>query len=145
MDILLFPENAIPSVGTKARHYLDLVLQGPVKEHYAMLLFKGNQRSPIQILGGDKGGHWLLHSIRDENGLIISRELDWRHLSGDKALDTQARRERKKMYKASSCKDALQGHSRMPKAIADKNKSQAEYFMGLDAANDASNKKTSIR
>jgi len=145
MDIINFSENTIPRIGTQARKYLDLLLQGPVKECDAMLMFKGNQRSPIQILGGDSGGNWLLHSILDESGVIEMRLLDWRHLSDDKKLDGQARLERKKELKELSCKEAIQGHVRMPIAIAEKNNAIAKHLMGLgDAANDEPNKKASI-
>jgi hypothetical protein len=140
------PIEAIPSVGTQARQYLELLTLGVVKEIVAMQMFKGNQRSPIQALRGDHYGHWMLHSILDEKGRIYSRELDWRHLSGDKILDAQARLERKKELKEFSCKKAVQGHVRMPQAIAEKNDALAEYFLGLgEAANDVLNKKTSIR
>jgi hypothetical protein len=146
MNLLNHPEKAIPRMGTQSRQYLDLILQGPVKELDAMVIFNGNQRSPIQALRGDDYNHWMIHSVLDERGRIISRELDSRHLSGDIKLDAQARCERKKEFKALSCKEAVQGHLRMPQAIADKNNSLAEYFMGLgDAANDDLNEKTSIR
>ncbi|NQY88362.1 MAG: hypothetical protein HRT51_11580 [Colwellia sp.] len=137
MDLFFYPEKSVPRIGTQPRQYIDLILQGPVEELDAMLMFKGNQRSPIQALRGDDHDHWMINSILDKKGKIVSRELDWRHLSGDKALDAQARLERKKELKELSCKEAVQGHVRMPQAIAEKNDAFTEYFMGLgDAAND---------
>jgi|GEM_PF-2696408 len=109
MDISFFPENAIPRMGTQPRQYIDLILQGPVEELDAMLMCKGNQRSPIQALRGDEHDHWMIHSILDKKGRIVSRELDWRHLSGDNTLDAQARLERKKELEALSFKEAIQG------------------------------------
>ena len=120
MDLFFYPEKSVPRIGTQPRQYIDLILQGPVEELDAMLMFKGNQRSPIQALRGDDHDHWMINSILDKKGKIVSRELDWRHLSGDKALDAQARLERKKELKELSCKEAVQGHVRMPQAIAEK-------------------------
>jgi hypothetical protein len=142
MDLLFFPEKAIPLIGTQPRQYFDLILQGPVTELDAMIMFKGNQRSPIQALRGDDYGHWMLNSILDEKGRIYSRELDWRHLSGDQILDAQARRERRKQLKEISAKEAKQGRVREAKAIQEREEAQAEYFKSLgDAANEATFKK----
>ncbi len=137
MDLLFYPEKAIPRIGTQPRQYIDLLMLGPVKEVDAMLMFNSNQRSPIQALRGDDHEYWMIHSILDEKGRIVSRELDWRHLSGDKVLDAQARLERKKKLKELSCKEAVQGHKRMPKAIADRDNAEEELRMSFgDAAND---------
>lgn len=146
MSILLFtaPNEAIPLLGTQARKYLDLLARGIVKEDNAMLLFNGNQRSPIQDLGSDNLCNWLIHPIENEEGRIIARKLDSRHFSGDKQLDNDARKERKRILKERSHKQAKQGRIREPKAFQELSEAQKEYFLSLVAANDEE-KKTSIR
>jgi hypothetical protein len=139
MNILLFtaPNEAIPPLGTNARQYLDLLALGEVKESDAMLLFNGNQRSPIQDLGGDRYCNWLIRPIENEQRVIIARKLDERHFSGDKQLDTDARKERKRTLKESSHKQAKQGRIREKKAFQEREEAQKEFFLSLGiAAND---------
>ncbi|RHW76803.1 hypothetical protein [Colwellia sp. RSH04] len=139
MSILLFiaPNEAIPPLGTNARKYLDLLALGEVKESEAMLLFNGNQRSPIQDLGADRYCNWLIKPIENEQGVIVARKLDERHFSGDKQLDADARTERKRILKDRSHKQAKQGRIREPKAFKELTEAQREFFLSLGvAAND---------
>jgi hypothetical protein len=139
MSILLFtaPNEAIPLIGTQARQYLDLLTLGEVKESDAMLLFNGNQRSPIQALGGDEYCHWLIHPIKNNEGIIVFRVLDERHFSGDKKLDADARKERRHEFKKRSHKQAKEGVARESKARQELSEATSEYLLSLgDAAND---------
>jgi len=139
MSILLFtaPNEAIPPLGTNARQYLDLLALGEVKENDAMVLFNGNQRSPIQDLGGDRYCNWFIRPIENEQGVIIARKLNERHFSGDKQLDADARKERKRTLKECSHKQAKQGRIREKKAFQERAEAQKEFFLSLGvAAND---------
>lgn len=138
----VFPTHSIPSIGTKARKYLDLLFEGVVKESEAMLLFNGNQRSPIQELGGDRFGNWSIETIENDYGIITARKLDDRHLSGDPNLDAEARKQRRKTLKETSHKQAKQGRIREPRASKELAEAQAECFSGLgNAANESQYKK----
>jgi len=136
MSILLFtaPNEAIPPSGTNARQYLDLLALGEVKESDAMLLFNGNQRSPIQDLGCDRYCNWFIRPIENKDSVIDSRKLDERHFSGDKQLDADARAERKRILKDRSHKQAKQGRIREPKAFQELTEAQREFFLSLGVA-----------
>jgi hypothetical protein len=103
-----------------------------------MLLFNGNQRSPIQALGGDDYCHWLIHPIKNDKEIIVSRILDERHFSGDKKLDADARKERRHELKKRSHKQAKEGVARESKARQELSEATSEYLLSLgEAVNDA--------
>ena len=141
LNKLLFiaPDGAIPKAGTNAAKLLTLLMSGePVNELELAVIFYSNQRSPIQDLGGDKLLHWLIHPIINEQGKIVARQLDKRHLSGCAKLDSDARKERRKQLKQLSYKQAKQGRIREPKIRFECSEATKDYFLSLgDAANDS--------
>jgi hypothetical protein len=113
------PTEAIPAEGSPARRALNLYMNGGEIEEQALYNELGlNCRSLLQRLRGDRFLHWNLISIK-EDGEIIRRYLDPRHLSGDRYQDALARAERKKELKEDSHKEAMLGASRIGSAYED--------------------------
>ena len=140
MDKLTFtaPDGALPKSGTQAAKLLALLKNGSEVEELKLAdIFESNQRSPIQDLGSDYLLNWLIHPIENEQGKIIARQLDHRHLSGCPMLDANARKERRKQLKERSYKQAKQGRIREPKIKLEHSEASRVYFLSLgDAAND---------
>ncbi len=140
MNKILFtaPDGALPKSGTQAAKLLELLKNGSeVKELKLADIFESNQRSPIQDLGSDNLLNWLIHPIENEQGKIIARQLDHRHLSGCIKLDANARKERRKQLKERSYKQAKQGRIREPKIKLEHSEASRDYFLSLgDAANE---------
>lgn len=118
-NIFKAPSDAIPKPNTQAYELLMMLAEKDVvPELDLMLKFNGNQRSPLQALGKDGYRFWLVHPV-EENNVIIGRQLDWRHKSGDWELDQQAREERMKKFKRDSYLQAVSETKRLPKARKD--------------------------
>jgi hypothetical protein len=124
-----FPDSDHPAL----RMLLDLSSGEPVPATDLVDAYSHNFRSLLQRLRGDDFGYWLISNTK--NGY----QLDWRHLSGSRKLDAEARRERKKELKGISYKEAKQGKDREPKALYEFMRASQEYFNLLgEAANDSS-------
>ncbi|ENM3880659.1 hypothetical protein AB5A14_000846 [Vibrio cholerae] len=119
------PQKAIPKIGSPCRRMLDLFITGEaIPEQRLCDEFGRNYRSHLQRLRGDRFQYWRFVEVRDK-GVIESRYLDPRHLSGDRYLDSLARAERRKELKKESLTEAIHGAGRTPTAYAE-----------LEAAND---------
>ncbi|MDU0354492.1 hypothetical protein RS130_11590 [Paraglaciecola aquimarina] len=129
----------IPPVSTRAYKLLSVLADGKTHKRSDLAIKHGfgeTLRSPLELLKADKYGNWKIDSI-DAYTEDSALQLDHRHLSGDPAQDREARRERKKVYKERSAKDAVQGKARLQIAISEMNEAQIAYLMSLgDAAND---------
>lgn len=113
------PQNAIPEIGTLDRAMLDIFITGnTVPEQMLCDEFGRNYRSYLQKLRGDRYGHWRFLEVK-ESGVIESRYLDQRHLSGDRYLDSLARAERRKELRKESHTEAMNGASRIQQAYKD--------------------------
>jgi hypothetical protein len=133
------PDSAIPETHTTPFAMLMELSSGqPILRSHLVEIFTDTYRSPLQILEGDDCDHWLIHRVKNDQKKVIAYQLDWRHLSGDRELDAEARRERKKELKEISYKEANQGKKREPKALCELLKAKNEYFEALgEAANDS--------
>lgn len=127
----------IPKENTQAYQLLLLLLDNDeVSEAELTRIFNGRQRSPIQILGGDKYC-WNIINHTNDRGVIFARSLDPRHKSGSKLEDAKARAERKSEYKQDSHKQAKRGRIRESKAFIESIRAKSELAdLVSDAAND---------
>lgn len=131
------PLEYIPEIGTPSYLLLVMLCEGKPIERWQPTLGE-SMRSALQILRGDRLGHWLIHSEKVNGKRPSLLLLDPRHLSGNPEQDRAARRERKSKLKRVSYLDAELGHKRLPKAYREMSEAQKEYFMGLGgAANDS--------
>ncbi len=132
---LIVDSKNIPLLDSKSRPIFDKLIYG-VKRKGLRLINENYHGSPLEDIEGDRYGHWLIDRYKDSDGdscLIFN----YRHLVGNKALDLEARRIRRKERAEFSLKKAKQEERRIPKAIAELNKAQMEYLLSLgDAANE---------
>ncbi|OKY27657.1 hypothetical protein [Thalassotalea sp. PP2-459] len=97
--------------------------------------------APLEDLEGERFGYWLIDRYKDDDGDSCLK-LNYRHLAGSQALDTEARKIRRKERAKFSLRKAQQEEKRIPKALVELNEAQMEYLLSLgDAANDAEIKK----
>ena len=134
---LVVESTNIPPFESKSRPVFNKLIVGVKRKE--LRLVNGNYHgSPLEDLEGDKYGHWLIDRYKDSDGdscLIFN----YRHLAGDKNLDTEARRIRRKQRAEFSLKKAKQEEKRIPKALAELSKAQMEYLLSLgEAANEPS-------
>ncbi|MFG0517109.1 hypothetical protein [Kluyvera intermedia] len=113
------PQTAFPKLGTKGDILLRLLSKGPVTDKDIANEIGLAYRANLQQLMGDACNHWNIKNILDEDGLIIGRELDERHFSGDPEQDKAARAERNVALKHLSLMEAIQAKNRMPTAFAE--------------------------
>ena len=127
----------IPKPNTQTYKLLLLFLEKEqVSEAELTRIFNGRQRSPIQILGGDKYC-WNIINHTNDRGVIFARSLDPRHKSDSQLDDAKARAERKSEYKQDSHKLAKQGRIRESKAFIESIRAKSELAdLVSDAAND---------
>lgn len=127
----------IPKPNSQSHKLLLLLLSNDeVSEAELTHTFNGRQRSPIQILGGDKYC-WNIINHTNERGVIFARSLDPRHKSGSLLDDIKARAERKSEYKQDSHKLAKQGRIRESKAFIESIRAKSELTdLVSNAAND---------
>ncbi|KPV94746.1 hypothetical protein AN214_03152 [Pseudoalteromonas sp. P1-9] len=127
----------IPKLNSQAYQLLLLLLDNDeVAETELTRIFNGRQRSPLQILGGDKYC-WNIINHTNDKGVIFARSLDPRHKSGSKPDDAKARAERKSEYKQDSHKLAKQGRIRESKAFIESIRAKSELAdLVSNAAND---------
>lgn len=132
-----FNQCYIPKLNSQAYQLLLLFLESDeVSEAELTRIFNGRQRSPIQILGGDKYC-WNIINHTNDRGVIFARSLEPRHKSGSKLDDAKARAERKSEYKQDSHKQAKQGRIRESKAFIESIRAKSELAdLVSDAAND---------
>lgn len=106
--------DAIPPTGSKHRLMLDPYMNGKtILEDELCNKFGRNYRGIFQALRGDKYEHWRFIDIFDENGIIVARQIDERHLSKSYEQDRLARAERKKELKEDSFREAVAGANRV--------------------------------
>ena len=125
------PNKYIPQPNTKACYLLREISDGNIHERLNLIQHPklGEAlRSPLQLLRGDELGWWNVVSVPIEGTKTSGLQLDPRHLSGCAKLDSQARKERRKAFKAKSKADAIHGRIREPKAIREFLEATAEYF-----------------
>lgn len=127
----------IPKANSQAYKLLLLLLEREqVLEAELTRIFNGRQRSPLQILGGDKYC-WNIINHTNDKGVIFARSLDPRHKSGSKPDDAKARAQRKSEYKQDSHKLAKQGRVRESKAFIESIRAKTELAdLVSNAAND---------
>ena len=127
----------IPKPNSQAYKLLLLLLDNnEISEAELTRIFNGRQRSPIQILGGDKYC-WNIINHTNDKGVIFARSLDPRHKSCSKLDDAKARAERKIEYKQDSYKLAKQGRIRESKAFIESVSARSELAnLVSNAAND---------
>jgi len=113
------PQTAFPKLGTKGDILLRLLSKGPATDKDIADEIGLAYRANLQQLMGDAYSHWNIKNILDEDGLIIGRELDERHFSGDPEQDKAARAERRVALKHLSLMEALQAKNRMSTAFAE--------------------------
>ncbi|WP_289028758.1 hypothetical protein [uncultured Paraglaciecola sp.] len=137
--LLTAPAGSIPPADTLANKLLSALADGKPHKRSDLAVKHGfgeTLRSHLERLKADEYGNWKIDSV-DAYTKYSALQLDPRHLSGDKEQDREARRERKKVYKECSAKNALQGQARLKVAIIEMNEAQIAYLMSLgDAAND---------
>lgn len=115
--LITAPAHTIPKPNTKAYRILRVLVDGPVSEDELLQIAGKHYRSPLQQLMNEKHGWLFIHEDTDEKGVIVSRFLDSRHLSGDWTLDAQARAERRVALKEDSANKAEVAAERVKKAI----------------------------
>lgn len=115
--LITAPAHTIPKPNTKAHRILRALVDGPVSEDELLQIAGKHYRSPLQQLMNEKHGWLFIHDVTDEKGVITSRYLDSRHLSGVWGLDIKARAERRVALKKDSAKKAGAGAERAIKAI----------------------------
>jgi hypothetical protein len=131
------PLEYIPEIGTSSYELFVMLCEGKPIERWQPSLGE-SMRSALQMLRGDRLGHWRIHSVKVNGKRQTLLLLDPRHLSGDSKQDRAARRERKSELKRASYNDAELGHKRLQKAYREMSEALKEYFMGLGvAANDS--------
>jgi hypothetical protein len=139
------PFDHMPKTGTAAYTLLSILSNGALHKRASLIrhpILGESMRSALQRLKSDAHGCWLIHSVPIEGTNTTGLQLDPRHLEGCAELDAQARRERRKTFKAKSKVDATRGRHREPKAIRELQQANNEYFKFFgDAANDATFKK----
>lgn len=112
------PACAIPKTNTKAYRLLALLAKGePVPEVHILIELGGNNRSQLQALKSKRCGYWNLIPEYNDKGIIISRTLDTRHLSGDPMLDARARSERRLELANESLRLSINEQARANKAF----------------------------
>ncbi|WP_313447839.1 hypothetical protein [Atlantibacter hermannii] len=115
--LITAPAHTVPKEGTKAHRILHALVDGPICEDELLQIAGKHYRSPLQQLMNEKHGWLFIHDVTDEKGVITSRYLDSRHLSGVWELDIRARAERRVALKKDSAKKAGAGAERAIKAI----------------------------
>lgn len=139
------PVEYMPRAETAAYTLLQILIDGAIHKRGSLIrhpMLGESLRSAIQRLRSDAYGCWLIHSVPIEGTNKTALQLDPRHLAGCAKLDTQARRERRKTFKAKSKADATQGRIREARAVRELNQANREYLMSLgDAANEPTFKK----
>ncbi len=135
-ELLYFVDsNNIPPLDSKSRPIFNLLVTG-VKRKELRLVNESYHGSPLEDLEAEKYGFWLIDRYKDEQGESCLM-FNYRHLAGDRMLDLEARKIRRKNRAEYSLKKAKQGESRIPEAWVELNKAQMEYFLSLgDAANE---------
>jgi hypothetical protein len=129
------PVSAIPKANTKAYRLLALLANGkPVPEIHILIELGGNCRSQLQALKNDTYGHWNIIPEFDDKGIIVSRRLDPRHLSGDPMLDARARAERRVELKRESLTLSIHEKARTSKARAELSEAE-DHLLGLESGN----------
>lgn len=112
------PTNSLPKVNTLPYKLLMLLSSGaPVSQKKLSIEFDGKERSPLQSLRGDDFHYWniqLIHIKKESHYLI-----DHRHLSNDKKLDAEARKERRLQLKGVSLNQAKRERKRIPRALSE--------------------------
>lgn len=88
-------------------------------EVHILIEFGGNNRSQLQALKGKRYGYWNLIPEYNDKGIITSRSLDPRHLSGDTKLDARARSERRLELANESLRLSINEQARANKAFAE--------------------------
>lgn len=138
------PLKAIPTCKSKgAFTTLKILSDGlPHSRDELTKLLGETWRSALQDLRGDRFQYWLIHSVKQPNGMPSLLQLDQRHLSGNLEHDAAARLERRKQLKRDSFKEAQQGWKRMPKAHNAMIEADSDYFKSLSAANDSDGAKS---
>lgn len=111
----------IPPLDSKSRPIFDRLIHG-VKRKELVLINESYRGSPLEDIESDKFGNWLIDRYKDSDGdsCLI---LNYRHLAGDKNLDEEARKIRRKERAEYSLKLAKQGRKREP--LAEFNLSEA--------------------
>lgn len=129
------PASAIPKANTKAYRLLALLANGePVPEVHILIELGGNCRSQLQALKNDTYGHWNILPEYSDKGIIVSRRLDPRHLSGDPMLDARARAERRIELARESLAQSIHEKARTDKAMAELSKAE-DHLLGLESEN----------
>jgi hypothetical protein len=127
----------IPPIDSKSRAVFDLLVDG-VKRKFLASINESYRGSPLEDIESDKYGNWLIDRYKDSDG-DSSLRFNYRHLSGDRDVDAEARRIRRKERSEFSLKLAKQGKKRIPKAEVDVSAALRAYFMDLgEAANEPS-------
>ncbi|PKG37641.1 hypothetical protein [Psychromonas sp. Urea-02u-13] len=137
---LLAEDCYIPHINSKSRLVLDLVLNGISRNELAIHV-KNFHGAPLQKLEGKRFGYWLIDRYINELG-EKSLIANYRHLSGDKNLDREARRIRRKdraIYCDEKNKKEVQ---RTPVVQLEHSEAQKEYFLSLGVAANESEKPT---
>lgn len=130
MSLLLLlktaPASAIPHVNSKSYKLLALLAKGdPVPEVHILIELGGNNRSQLQALKGEQYEYWNIINERNDKGIIVSRSLDPRHVSGNPKLDARARAERRLQLASDSLKQAINEQARASKAFAEWSEAEA--------------------
>ncbi|GEM_PF-1922270 len=137
----IVPSEALPKSGTLAYDLLVILSDGKPHSRNQPSLRQsgdGDTRSPLQQLRGDQFHYWLIHSVEIEGSKTTYLQLDYRHLSNDSKQDEIARKERRRDFKDISCKEAIQGGNRIPRAMAERQSALEAYVSEInEAANDS--------
>ena len=125
----------IPHTGSKSRTVFDLLVDG-VKRKFLASINESYRGSALEDIESDRYGNWLIDRYKDSDG-DSSLKFNYRHLCGDRSLDAEARRIRRKERSEFSLKLAKQGQKRIPEAEVDASVALRAYFMNLgEAANE---------
>lgn len=125
----------IPNSTSKSWQIFNLLPKG-VKRKDLRLVNESFHGSPLENLEGEKYGYWLIDRYKDNEGDSCLK-FNYRHLTGCKVQDREARRLRRKDRAEFSLKKAEKEIKRIPKALSELNQAQMDYLLLLgDAAND---------
>ncbi len=129
------PAYTIPKLGTKAYRLLVLLADGnAVNNEHILNSLGGNYRSQLQALQNKRYGFWNIIAEYDDKGIIVSRKLDPRHLSGEPKLDARARAERRVELAKESLEQSIHEKARVSKARAELSEAE-DHLLGLESEN----------
>ncbi len=114
-NLFYLPSQYMPKATTQAYKLLAVLADGHRHDKQElMVVLADDPRSPLQALRGESHWFWLIHNIGSHKGIY---QLDKRHLSGDRDIDFEARKQAEIEFRECSRKQAERETNRLPRAI----------------------------